>query len=981
MFANVCVRYCLFSFACGLLLIGCGGGNSNTAGEAHDQSPPSQPANLVADTVSASTIVLTWSASTDDTATTGYRIYRDNAAIGTSTTTSYEDQGLTPDTQYEYTVLAYDAAGNESDLSDVLAQSTAEQESVLGNNAMLSSLSLSGITLNESFAGGRTSYSASVGNEVSSTNLTASLVDAAASFTINNQAASSGQAFALALSEGANVIELRVTAEDGVTQERYTITVTRDTALGNNAMLSSLSLSGITLNESFVGSRTSYSASVGNAVSSTELTVTVADVAASLTVNGEVAVSGLPTLVTLNEGGNLLEVVVLAGDSVTETSYFLTITRESSSPAVGDAVAIDMKFHLLRDRQKFLTLAAYSNDITYRQASYTDAVIDFGVRYKDAITSWDLQSLPSHGTLYEGYDEISTLPYSVSNPDDLLYVPDSGYMGNDAFTFSVQDSSSTSNVGTISLIIESSVSVPAGIAALPSIFHTPTPVPATSGDVETIDWYVDNSHPDATDEPRNGESDPRHGTPDTPRATIPPSGADIMAGASVFISGGVQTPYELRSGLSWHRWELLGTAENPVYILGVNQGPDKPLILGPGKTLRLEAQNTIIDGLNFRGMAVTQRNDTGAIDGDNMVIKHTILDRDFNGTSGAGATFNVGDTKVLYDVHVRNAGRTEPDLADENDVHGIQISSVSDFWILDSLIHNSAGDSIQINGEFAQGLYIGRNKLHSDNENAIDFKRRYDLVFVENDAWDYRAIEYGSSGSDGAAVIINQDTNGQTPTYSVIARNRIWDVNRAIRHQGNHIWTSDNVMWHVHHNVNASSRSYAISVGNNADADYYDHIVNNTFHMVDGGIWVWASPNNGTTDHRYLGNVFGTLNEDSRERVHISINSNHDHGTTLDYNYYAQSAVVLWAGNQYTVSELQNNTGQGQNSDDQVDLQFNNPAVFDLRPKASSPLVDNNIEHAVYSEVQNRYGINSALDNDLDSRPINGLWDIGAYER
>jgi pimeloyl-ACP methyl ester carboxylesterase len=45
---------------------------------------------------------------------TGYKIYRDGVLIASPTTLAYSDTGLTPSTQYCYTVSAFDAAGNES---------------------------------------------------------------------------------------------------------------------------------------------------------------------------------------------------------------------------------------------------------------------------------------------------------------------------------------------------------------------------------------------------------------------------------------------------------------------------------------------------------------------------------------------------------------------------------------------------------------------------------------------------------------------------------------------------------------------------------------------------------------------------------------------------------------------------------------------------------------------------------------------------
>jgi chitodextrinase len=45
---------------------------------------------------------------------TGYRVSRNGSVLGTVTTTQYNDSGLTPGATYTYTVVALDAAGNES---------------------------------------------------------------------------------------------------------------------------------------------------------------------------------------------------------------------------------------------------------------------------------------------------------------------------------------------------------------------------------------------------------------------------------------------------------------------------------------------------------------------------------------------------------------------------------------------------------------------------------------------------------------------------------------------------------------------------------------------------------------------------------------------------------------------------------------------------------------------------------------------------
>ena len=79
-----------------------------------DLSPPSVPTNLVAQAVSATQINLSWTASTDNVAVTGYRVFRNGAQIATVSTLTYASVNLTPNTSYSYTVAATDAQNNIS---------------------------------------------------------------------------------------------------------------------------------------------------------------------------------------------------------------------------------------------------------------------------------------------------------------------------------------------------------------------------------------------------------------------------------------------------------------------------------------------------------------------------------------------------------------------------------------------------------------------------------------------------------------------------------------------------------------------------------------------------------------------------------------------------------------------------------------------------------------------------------------------------
>src|SRR5207247_1287787 len=96
-----------------------------------DTVPPSAPSNLTGTTSGTSQINLTWTASTDNVAVTGYTIEACQgvgcstfAQIGTSTAASYSHTGLSDGTSYSYRVRATDAAANLSSYSNTASAVT-----------------------------------------------------------------------------------------------------------------------------------------------------------------------------------------------------------------------------------------------------------------------------------------------------------------------------------------------------------------------------------------------------------------------------------------------------------------------------------------------------------------------------------------------------------------------------------------------------------------------------------------------------------------------------------------------------------------------------------------------------------------------------------------------------------------------------------------------------------------------------------------
>ena len=90
-----------------------------------DSQAPSQPSGLVASGVTASSVTLSWSASSDNVGVSGYGRYRNGTLLSTGTGTSFSFTGLACGSSYTLAVDAYDAAGNRSNSASTSATTSA----------------------------------------------------------------------------------------------------------------------------------------------------------------------------------------------------------------------------------------------------------------------------------------------------------------------------------------------------------------------------------------------------------------------------------------------------------------------------------------------------------------------------------------------------------------------------------------------------------------------------------------------------------------------------------------------------------------------------------------------------------------------------------------------------------------------------------------------------------------------------------------
>ena len=90
-----------------------------------DSQAPTTPTNLLLNNLTANSLMLSWTASTDNVGVTGYEVYQNGVLLnGTLTGTSLAVNNLACGTAYTFTVLAKDAVGNKSSLSAAASATT-----------------------------------------------------------------------------------------------------------------------------------------------------------------------------------------------------------------------------------------------------------------------------------------------------------------------------------------------------------------------------------------------------------------------------------------------------------------------------------------------------------------------------------------------------------------------------------------------------------------------------------------------------------------------------------------------------------------------------------------------------------------------------------------------------------------------------------------------------------------------------------------
>jgi hypothetical protein len=508
--------------------------------------------------------------------------------------------------------------------------------------------------------------------------------------------------------------------------------------------------------------------------------------------------------------------------------------------------------------------------------------------------------------------------------------------------------------------------MPIGIPEPEFGIHEPTPAMPSPWDAPIVHaYYVDNTHPDATDDPA------ATGTPAAPRTTIPSS---LAAGATVWIAGGPYPGFALAAA---------GTPDAPVFVTTADPG-SRPVIAG---TVGLSGSWLAVEHLDIAG---AEAGLAIATPSDHVAVRHCeVRDGEGGGSGLYTGRWNPEDDPsvarhiVFYDNFVHDNGDVMADF--DEDHHAIAVGHHAEHvWIIDNEMARNSGDGLQVNAKKAylaetlHHVWVGRNVTHENKQTGLWTKQATDVVFSQNLSYGHRP-----SNSSGGACIGFQ----YGPERVWIMFNAMLDCEVGV-HSSTNVGDEDGVAGTGQDVYVVGNLIFGIykQDGSGPSGDPWQggagirlthetartHVMFNT--IVDTDVaFTYAR---GTGGVALLDNVFaaslGTaINIETAEAAAAS---------SVDHSLFDTGATFEWGGS--GVLDLAGLQASGQcGACITGDPSFVDPAGGDFHLQPGSPAIDAGAPSDLAAVYEALYGETIDVDLDRMARLAGSGPDIGAYER
>ncbi|MCE7983553.1 MAG: hypothetical protein DYG89_20460 [Caldilinea sp. CFX5] len=538
--------------------------------------------------------------------------------------------------------------------------------------------------------------------------------------------------------------------------------------------------------------------------------------------------------------------------------------------------------------------------------------------------------------------------------------------------------------------------------AQPATYQPPIGIPApTFGIVEVAPaapaawpatvapgyYYIDNSHPNATD--TNND----YGYPNRPRQSIPE--ITYPAGSYIEIHGG-----DYPDAYIW--MDFACTLAQPCWVRGTPN--NMPKISGQ-LVARNQATYVIFEYLNFEGGSGTS---VIAEAGHHIALRHSRIHNKTWDGNNAGVGFGPRAGTTVHDVVVYKnlfhdlgnwRATTDEDFQGVNPtLWGLNETSGSElynYWVLENTCYQLSGDCVQVNAGWGQGaanflhhIYIGKNVSYRNRQVGFASKQARDVIISQN-------VVYGNregSGGPGDGILTIYDPDNVWILYNELYDNDFGvrlanegaDPNHTIYIIGNVI--RDNASDFTPCGHWGSPYGWGISLWYGGTM----YVVNNTIYNTRGGIEVIEGGNNAPTiitnniiadingmDYVDQSPACGDFTVEPGKVEHLSTNAATN--VTVNRNLFAQTNGLPIKINGLSVAAYQTASGQCANCLTGNPL-FAGAAQANFALQPGSPALDAGSAEVVYQRFFDRYGLDIRVDYRNQPRPQGQGWDLGAYE-
>ena len=478
-------------------------------------------------------------------------------------------------------------------------------------------------------------------------------------------------------------------------------------------------------------------------------------------------------------------------------------------------------------------------------------------------------------------------------------------------------------------------------------------------------YYVDPSHPDATDSANT------YGYPTKPRTSIPSS----LAAGSVVILSGEYSGNVTMSGT--------GTATSPVYFLGESDTA-KPEF---GLNVRVEGSYVIVDQIKTQPRDSSVPNGSSGIrisEGSHHIV---VRNSELSGLGNSNRTGNLSigtwgytgtdkvDNVLVDNVNIHDIG--DRYISTDQDGHAVTIHGNSEnIWVVNSRMTMNSGDGVQIEAQDNRGrehihhVYLGNNEVHNNKQTGLWVKHAHDVIISSNHIYD----------------MVRSDSSSGACTGYQYSGDYLWFINNHLHncYQGIASMSGDSgeqtsvyYIGNVIHDIQSDQptnphQSGAIML---RMSGLNNHIVNNTIYNVDSAVSAPISSGNLTI----VNNIFMDSRTSETSTLYLEAIAT---STASDNNQFHENIGfrVSWNSNSYSsLANFSSSSGECDACKDENPL-FVNAVSDDFRLLSSSGAIDSGASHTAYSDFFNRYGFNLNLDFYAQARVMGSGIDIGASE-